>query len=279
MNWLQGMQEAILYIEDNLTEKLDYAEIAKRTYVSSFHFQRAFAMLCGFTLGEYIRNRRLSLAGMELAAGGAAVIDIALKYGYDSPDSFAKAFSRFHGVSPSTAKKATANLKSFAPLKIKFNLEGGKIMEYRIENKEAFKIIGTVKEFNNDTSYSEIPKFWSEHYESGDGKHIMGTFGICYGSDGNSGNFSYMIADFYKGGEFPDKFAVKELPAKTYAVFPCKGALPKSLQSVNTQIWTEWLPNCREYELDGDFNIEMYTPCDTNSDGYYSEIWLPVRKV
>ncbi|MFA6736764.1 MAG: helix-turn-helix domain-containing protein, partial [Saccharofermentanales bacterium] len=91
MDWITGMQNAIEYIEDNITEKFDYSEIAKKAYSSSFHFQRVFSIMCGYTIGEYIRNRRLTLAGNELANSNIKVIDAALKYGYDSSDSFAKA--------------------------------------------------------------------------------------------------------------------------------------------------------------------------------------------
>jgi len=280
MDWLHGIQNAVYYVEDNITEKLDYNEIAKRAYVSSFHFQRAFAILCGFTLGEYIRNRRLTLAGMELLSGNAKVIDIAMKYGYDSPDSFTKAFNRFHGVSPSCVKKEGVNLKSMAPLKIIFKLEGGSVMDYRIETKQAFTVIGVVREFNSDTSYTEIPKFWDEHFSKGGGKYICGMFGVCYDNSMDSKNFSYMIADCVDGkGPLPSEYVKKDIPAKTWAVFPCRGAMPKALQDVNTKIWSEWLPNCREYEIDGNFDIEMYSDGDNSSEDYYSEIWLPVKKI
>jgi AraC family transcriptional regulator len=279
MNWVQGAQNAIRYIEDNITEELNYDIIAKQAYASSFNFQRTFSILCGFTLGEYIRNRRLTLAGMELSLGSAKVIDVAVKYGYDSPDSFTKAFTRSHGIPPSSAKKEGANLKSVLPLKIKFILEGGNIMDYKIEAKEAFMVIGAVREFNDETSHIEIPKFWGEHFSSGNGKHISGQFGICYDHDCDSKLFNYMIADCAEGkGEVPDKFITKEISAKTWAVFPIRGAMPNALQEVNAEIWGEWLPNCREYELDGNISIEMYSCGDTSSADYYSEIWIPVKK-
>lgn len=282
MDWIKGIQNAVLYIEDNITEELDYNEIAKQAYVSSFHFQRAFAILCGFTLGEYIRNRRLTLAGIELLSGDEKIIDVALKYGYDSPDGFTKAFSRFHGVSPSSLRKEGAGLNALkfcAPLKIKFKLEGGNIMDYKIESKEAFTVIGTIREFNSDTSTALIPKFWQEHYQSGGGKYICGMFGICSDHDSDCKAFDYMIADSAEGkGALPDKYVTKEIPAKTWAVFPVKGAMPDALQEVNRKIWSEWLPNCREYEIDGNLNIEMYSAGDTSSPDYYSEIWIPVKK-
>jgi len=280
VDWISGVQNALRYIEDNITGELDYNEIAKQAYVSGFHFQRVFTILCGVPLGEYIRSRRLSLAGTELSAGSTKVIDAAIKYGYESPDSFTKAFTRFHGISPTSAKSMGASLKSFAPLQIKLTLKGGNTMEYKIIEKEAFKVIGALREFHTDTSYQEIPKFWCEHFESGNGKHICGMFGICYDEDGDCKTFSYMIADVYDPEKkMPDDFVIKEIPAHTWAIFPCHGAMPKALQDVNTKIWNEWLPNCREYEIAGDYNIEMYSNGNTDSDDYYSEIWIPVRKV
>ena len=108
--WAEGIQSAVHYIEDNLTEDLQIGDIAAKAYVSPFHFQRIFSALCGFTVGEYIRNRRLAFAAQELSADNAKVIDIAVKYGYDSPDSFARAFTKLHGISPSAAKEKGANL-------------------------------------------------------------------------------------------------------------------------------------------------------------------------
>ena len=128
MDWIIGLQKAIDYIEDNLTETIDYEMVAAQSFSSSYHFQRVFSILCGFTIGEYIRNRRLSLAGTELATSDAKVIDIALKYSYKSLDSFAKAFQKFHGILPSQAHNNGSNLKSFFRLVLKFSLEGSTIM-------------------------------------------------------------------------------------------------------------------------------------------------------
>ena len=135
MDWISGMQNAINYIEAHLTDAIDYEEVAAQSFSSSYHFQRVFSILCGFTIGEYIRSRRLSLAGAELTASDVKVIDVALKYGYDSPDSFAKAFQKFHGILPSQARNNGSRLKSFSRLVLKISLEGGNIMNYRIEEK------------------------------------------------------------------------------------------------------------------------------------------------
>ena len=148
MNWITGMQKAIDYIEANLTEEIDYEKVAAESFSSSYHFQRVFSILCGYTLGEYIRLRRLSLAGAELANGKDKVIDIALKYGYDSPDSFAKAFQKFHGITPSQARADGSTLKSFSRLSIKISLEGGSTMNYRIEEKDEMILTGYKRRFS-----------------------------------------------------------------------------------------------------------------------------------
>ena len=133
MDWITGIQNAINYIEDHLTEPIDYDRVARESFSSPFHFQRVFSILCGYTLGEYIRFRRLTLAGTELATTREKVIDVAYKYGYDNPESFAKAFQKFHGITPSQARGSGVMLKSFSRLSIKVSLEGGSIMNYRIE--------------------------------------------------------------------------------------------------------------------------------------------------
>lgn len=276
-NWTKDIQNAVKYIEENLTEDIQIADIASAAYVSEFHFRRIFSVLCGFTIGEYIRSRRLTLAAQELSATDIKVIDAAVKYGYDSPDSFAKAFTRFHGISPSAAKEKGANLKSFAPLQIKLTLKGGTIMEYRIVEKAAFTVMGRSRRFSADTSYDEIPKFWDEHMQSGENKKVCGMYGICLDGDGK--NFDYLIADNYLPcNDIPEGYVTRVIPAGTWAVFPCRGALPKALQDVNTKIWSEWLPNCKDYKLAGNYNIEMYTPLCDDPDDYYSEIWIPVEK-
>ena len=148
MDWIIGLQRAIDYIEDNLTATIDYDAVAAQSFSSGYHFQRVFSILCGFTIGEYIRNRRLSLAGAELATGNAKVIDVALKYGYESPDSFAKAFQKFHGILPSQARSKKAVLKSFSRVSIKITMEGGHVMNYRIEEKPEMILTGYKKRFS-----------------------------------------------------------------------------------------------------------------------------------
>ena len=266
--WNEGIADALAYIEENLTEELDIGRIAEKAHVSAFYFQKIFHVLCGFTVGEYIRSRRLTLAAQELCSTPIKVIDAALKYGYDSPDSFARAFTRFHGVPPSAAREPGAPLNSVAPLKIKLTLEGGTMLEYKIVEKAQFTVMGRARRFNTETSYQEIPKFWQEHLNSEEQKTVCGMYGLCIDSDGKE--FDYLIADNYlPWNEVPKGYETRVIPAGTWAVFPCRLS---SLQEVNTRIWSEWLPSCKAYRLAGNYNIELYSPDE------HCEIWIPVKK-
>ena len=277
MNGLsEGIAEAIAYIEENLADEIDVSVAAQKAHLSVFYFQKIFGALCGVTVGEYIRNRRLSLAAQDLSTKDIRVIDTALKYGYDSPDSFARAFARFHGVSPSAAREAGCRLSFYAPLKIKLTLEGGTMLEYRIEKKEQFTLMGVSRRFNSDTSYAEIPLFWKEHMQSEAAKIICGMYGVCVEHQGKE--FDYLIADNYlPWNDVPPGFVTHVVPAGTWAIFPCRGALPKALQDVNTRIWSEWLPTRKEYTLTGHYNLEVYIHPGDNTHETYSEIWVPVR--
>lgn len=158
MNWVKDLNTAINYIEEHLLTDVTCEEVANQIYISSYHFQRAFSMLTGMTMNEYIRNRRLSLAGQELIMSNLKITDLAYKYRYDTPESFTKAFTRFHGSNPSQAKVAGSNLKSFNRLLIKIRLEGGTPMDYRIEQKDAFAVLAKSKMFSLETSEQRNPK-------------------------------------------------------------------------------------------------------------------------
>lgn len=283
MEWIDSITKAIDYIEKNLTEDLSVERISSHVLISPFYFQKGFSMLCGFTVADYIRQRRLAQAASELISTQDKIIDIALKYGYDSPDSFTKAFIRFHGITPSSARKNGAMIKSFAPLKISFTLKGGYSMDYKIVEKEAFTVIGVLKKFQYENAVSEIPAFWTEHYQSGKGNTVCGMYGINMDEAMGGKEFEYMIADDYdKASVVPDGFITKTIPAFTWAVFPCIGAMPDSMQSTNRKIFSEWLPNCKDYEFAAGYNIEMYgDPTEfakgVKDERYYSELWIPVK--
>lgn len=291
MDWITGIQRAVDYVEAHMTEHIDYEDVAKQAYSSSFHFQRVFSILCGFTLGEYIRMRRLSLAGNELASSGIRVIEAALKYGYDTPESFSRAFTRFHGIAPSQAKQGGAELKSFSPLSVKLILDGGSMMNYRIETKGAFQLICRKKQISSkaELTVEEISPFWQEcntdgtipalcKYISEDNMFQNCIVGVSFGKDARDKEFPYAIAAHYNGMPVTEDFlTVEEIPAHTYVVFPCIGKMPEAIQKLYQQICSEFFPTS-EYQPCGGADFEAYPSANVTDPSYTCEIWVAVEK-
>lgn len=302
MDWIIGIQHAIDYIEDNITEMIDYEEIAKQCYSSSYHFQRVFSILCGFTLGEYIRNRRLALAGRELATTNAKVIDVAMKYGYESPDSFAKAFQKFHGILPSQARSNGSNLKSFSRLVLNFSLEGGTTMNYRIETKPAFTLLGYKKRFSG-TPYDAARQHQEGDFFKTTRAHQWMLKGIsndkmsdyCVLSNFDDDGYDFYISvttDDYErdnlynskvtGIDFMDKFGFEEIiiPERTYLVFETektKMPIPEYFE-IRKQIAAEWMSN-DEYQITNAPELAVYHWGIVGGyNGRTIEIMIPVEK-
>ncbi len=284
MDWTESIARAISYIEDNIKEDITIADIAAQAAISPFYFQKGFAMLCGFTVAEYMKRRRLSLAGAELVSTERKIIDVALDYGYDSPDSFTKAFTRFHGATPSSVRRGDAMVKSFASLKIKLSLEGGYTMDYKIVKKDAFTVVGMSRVFSYEQAAVEVPKLWAEYFASGKNELVCSKYGVNIDESMAGNTFEYLIADNYNpAADIPEGFVTKVIPAFSWAVFACRGAVSSAMQDTNKKIFSEWLPACREYEIAAGYNIEMYSdPADytggVQDKNYYSEIWIPVRR-
>ncbi len=240
MDWITGIQNAINYIEDHLTEEIDYEEIAKRSYSSTFHFQRVFSILCGYTLGEYIRNRRLTLAGLELAQKKEKVIDVAAKYGYESPESFTKAFQKFHGISPSQARMGGA-MKFFPPLSIKISLEGGNVMNYRIEEKDAFTLVAYKRHFEGNPN----DKKNQDHYFACETRLEQAILeGLSHEHERIFNvvtNFDPEGYDFYYGYQFPNwaMESLEDLPQEIIARFE-KLSIPAGKYMVCETERTQW---------------------------------------
>lgn len=272
--WIEGFQESIDYIEENLSEALDIEKIARKAVLSPFYYQRIFGAVCGMSVGDYIRARRMTLAAQRLTSTEEKVIEVALAYGYDSPDSFAKAFGRFHGITPSQAREPGTRLRSLAPMRIKLTMGGGNMLEYSITEKAPFTIVGVKRRFNSDTSYQEIPKYWEEWMQQGEKRPVMGTFGVCVDMIGK--NFDYWIADLYfPWEENPEGCETRVIPGSLWAQFPCT---LETLQAVNTKIWSEWLPSLRGYQLAEDCEIEVYLPSEDGSGEIKTAIWVPLKK-
>ncbi len=276
MDWISTLNEAVNYIEENLLSEITCDTVAKEVHVSSYHFQRTFTILTGLPVGEYIRNRRLSLAGQDLLDKKYKIIDIALKYRYETPESFTKAFKRFHGISPVTAKKEGANLKSFNRLHLKLIMVGGNTIDYSIVKKDAFEVVVASRQFISENCDAEIPHYWQEYKTSGLLDKVCGEFGIRIYSENNTKEFEYCIGCRTEcANEITEGFKKVLIPAYTWAVFKCIGPMPDTIQQMWCRIYTEWLPQAK-YELINTCDIEWYTNGDTKAFDYYSEIWIPI---
>lgn len=290
MNWIQGIQRAIDYIEANITEDINYEEVAKQAYSSVFHFQRVFGILCGFSLGDYIRMRRLSLAGEELSNGNAKVIDVAMKYGYDTPESFSRAFTRFHSISPSEAKHG-GNVKIFTPLSVKLTLTGGSNMDYRIVKRDSFQVVCKRKKVGKPQAANatrDITEMWQTCGADGTMEKLVGCMpknpvmkgllGICFSSELDAKQFPYGIGVEYGGGKVADGLELVTIPANTYAVFTSKGKMPDAFIDTYNRIVTEFFPQSSKYEYAENIEFEVYSSADTQNPNYECEIWIAVKE-
>ena len=289
MNLIDGLQNAINYMEDNITEDIDYDKIAEVACSSRFYFQRIFQIVCGYTLGEYIRSRRLSLAAEELYNKNVKVIDVAFKYGYNSCESFSRAFTKFHGISPSQVKSGNSNLKSFSKLSIKIVIEGGKDMNYRIEKTGEFTIIAKRARYGGgkEISNKNIKKTWQTYFEDGTIKKLCSYIkpdnmfkgaivGVCF-DDPTKGDFDYAIGTLYDGGKVNEELSLENVPKNTWAVFPCVGKMPKAFEELYKRIYTEFFPTSK-YQPYGGMCIEVYYSDDILSEDYKCEIWISVKE-
>lgn len=299
MDWITGLQHAIDFIEEHLTEPIDYNAVAQQSFSSSYHFQRVFNILCGFTVGEYIRNRRLSLAGTELAVDGAKVIDVALKYGYESPDSFAKAFQKFHGITPSAAR-AGGTLRSFSRLVLNISLKGGYSMNYRIEQKPAMVFTGYKRRFVGDRA-ERLDQEHEFHVSTRANQYIL--YGLAGSRDDeysimtnfDDDGYDYYIAgqldewitnhlDATLGTEDAKRFETIEVPEGLYLVCETERSNRPIRPSIalRQKVVSEWLPSSG-YELTDAPEIQVthwfYEYGNTSRNhSRYIELWLPIVK-
>ena len=295
MEWLTAIRGAVAYMEDHLREEVSLEDVARAVHLSPFFLQRGFSLLTGWGIGECLRNRRLYEAALDLQGTGEKVIDVALRYGYETPESFTKAFSRFHGATPSQVRAGHA-ARTFLPMTINIAIQGGDQMNYRITTMFPFRLIGFQREFDYETAYAEIPKFWDEICEkyaanvyAGNAPanpceqalvdNCIGEYGVSI-DDMGGGRFRYLIAGRYAGGDVPEGMTLCEFPRSEWAVFDCVGPMPDALQSLNTRIFKEWLPGNPDYEISGNASVEWYD-CINGEKGdsdYHSAIWVPVRR-
>ena len=283
MNMLDRMNTTIEYIEEHLLEELHMPTIANVAGTSESEIQKTFYALTGISIVEYVRRRRLSLAGFELQKREKSVLEIALEYGYTSPDSFTRAFRQMHGTTPSAVKKGGCLLKSYGKITFVLTIKGVNAMNYKILKKEEMHIIGFKKWFSteNDRQMQEIPKMWDSVTEAMK-KRITalsnndGVVGLC--ADMYDGGFDYWIGCM-SDKECPEDLEEITIPATLWAVFEILGPmrpLPNAMQDIWKRIYSEWLPNST-YEHAMLPEIEYYSSGDMMADDYKTEIWIPIK--
>ncbi len=286
MKWISRLTECVEYIDAHLTDEIDVDVLCNMACLSRMYFFRMFEAVTGTGYREYVRNRKMTLAAKDLQTSDAKVIDVAFKYGYSSSEAFSRAFKSVHGVSPSLVKEDGISLKSYGKLTFNISINGDEQINYRIEKKEAFCVIGLVCHTSEDDgrNYVEIPAFWQEQHSSGNYQKLCSSvgdpdycFGICMDYEFGTNEFDYWVAVPYDKDEqvFESGYAKRVIEAATWAVFEVVGPMPDAMQAVWKKIFREWLP-ATGYEIAYGPQVEYYSQDDGNKEDYYSEIWIPL---
>lgn len=279
MEWIERLNSAIAHIEENLTNEIDYEQLGRIAACSSYHFQRMFAYMAGIPLSEYIRRRRMSLAAVDLR-NGEKIIDVAHKYGYSSPTAFNRAFQTVQGIAPSLVKNESVMIKSFPPISFKITVKGVEEMNYRIETKEAFRIVGVSVPLEKEIekNFAVIPGKWQEISMNNTLQKLiqmmdtppMGVLGVSTCNDEEPWRY-YIAVSTSKDADGLEEYIV---PAATWAVFEGSGT-NQSIQELERRIVTEWLPTSG-YEYGNAPDVEVYLNPDPQNAQY--EVWIPVVK-
>ena len=280
MEWIERLNHAIDYIEKHLTTEIDYEQLGRIACCSSYHFQRMFTYMAGIPLSEYIRRRKMSLAAVDLQGKNMKIIDVAGKYGYQSPTAFNRAFQSVHGIAPSAVKNEGVSIKSFPPILFKITVKGAEEMNYRIETKDAFRIAGVSVPLHKDIekNFTVIPAKWQEVSANGTLQKLlpmmdtqpMGVLGVSICNDKAPWKYYIAVSTSQENNEFEEYI----VPAATWAIFSGTGT-NQSIQELEQRIVTEWLPTSG-YEYGNAPDVEVYLNPDPQNAQY--EVWIPVVK-
>ena len=280
MKWVERLNEAIGYMEEHLTDEIDYEQLGRIACCSPYHFQRMFTYMAGIPLSEYIRRRKMSLAAVDLQGSDMKIVDVAEKYGYHSPTAFNRAFQSVHGIAPSAVKSEGVPVKSYPPVSFKITVKGAEEMNYRIETKDSFRIVGVSVPLHKDIeqNFAVIPSKWQEVSENGTLQKLagmmnmppMGVLGVSTCNDSEEWRYYIAVASSKES----DGFEMYTVPAATWAVFPGEG-INESIQELERRIVTEWLP-ASGYEYGDGPDVEVYINPDPQNAKY--EVLIPVVK-
>ena len=280
MDWLENWNKALDELERSLDGEIRLEELGRLAGCSPYHFQRMFSYLAGVPLKEYVRRRRMTRAAADLRAG-EKVLNVALRYGYDSPTAFNRAFQAVHGVAPSLAKQDGVKLKAFPRIRFKFVLKGDAEMEYQIVRKEAFRIVGfrTPLPMDTEESFQVVPRFWAE---AGQGVWALlplmdpGTPGVLGVSTCHHGEETYYYIAVASAAPVPPGMYEWTVPAAEWAIFSGQGRQPIAIQELQKRIVTEWLPGSG-YEWAQAPDIEVYLSAPGEEESRF-QVWLPVQR-
>ena len=280
MEWVDRLNQSMNYIEEHLTGEIDYGRLGEIACCSAYHFQRMFTYMAGITLSEYIRRRKMSLAAVELQGGDVKVIDVAEKYGYRSPTAFNRAFQGVHGIAPSAVKGEGVAVKSFPPITFQIAVKGAEELEYRIETKDAFRIVGLSSPLHRELekNFMIVPQMWQNAAVNGTMQklagmmdaHPVGLLGVSVCGDEEQWKYFIAVSSTRDSGGL-EEYTV---PASTWAIFSGAGT-NQSVQELERRIITEWLP-ASGYEYANAPDIEVYLNPDPQNARY--EVWIPVTK-
>lgn len=286
MNTLKQMNLAIQHIEDNLTNEIDFNQVSKIAGCSEYHFRRVFSYLAGMPLNEYIRLRKLSCAATYLRQNADKIIDVAMKFGYDSPDAFTKAFQAVHNVTPSQARKSNVSLKAFPPMTFQLTIQGGNVMDYRIETKEAFKIMGISKRITliYEGVNPQMESMWArlkpedfvelKTYSNMEPRGIL-CASVNLAEDRQEGSELDQYIGVATTKNVPEPWESLIVQPSEWAVFTVIGDFPNKLQNTWARVYSEWLPSS-DYEVIPGPEILWNESPDTSKPDYKSELWIPV---
>jgi len=289
MDLLAQLNRAVEYIEAHICDDLQLGDVARTTSYSAYHFGRLFCYIAELPLSEYIRRRKLSLAAIELQSDDIKVIDLAIKYGYESADSFTRAFTKQHGITPTAARQSGAMLKNYPPLSFQIQIKGVASMNWRIEEREALEVFGIERIFGND-EVAIVPDFWTELRENGEldrleaaanrgasavGEDILRA--VCGYNEVEGDRFPYLIGAVKTPDCKTEGYTVAKVPKTTWAVFRSEKIdyMGAAMKELFDRAYQEWLPSSG-YEWAPSPDLELYY---TTDDGkFYDECWIPVIK-
>jgi len=283
MEWVERMNKAIRYIEDHIAGDLDYEAVAQIACCSVYHFQRMFSFIAEVSLSEYVRRRRLTLAAFELQNSSIKVVDLALKYGYESPESFTRAFQNLHGTTPTAARSNGTKLKAYPRISFQISIKGAAEMNYRIEELQGFSIVGIQERVDTNDAFQVVPGLWTNAAKEGlfeklweirrDDHPMRGILGVCADGDfGRNEEFFYIMSIVSSEQVPPEGMLRRDFQEATWAVFEAEGG-PEGIAEIWKRLYTEWVPTSG-YDLANLPAVECYLPPEENRN----ELWVAVVK-